>query len=213
MTMIHFYTSILRSHSTHHHDYSEDIISFFTNYQSSCAILSATSVLGLVKMSNYKYKNSVARMLHGLGQICFFSSIMLFLLAITISTSAQTVVLQGQFKPSGQNANEVLMREYEFETTSLICSFHIALLYLFNGVISTLLIPSNENQNKMIVIILVVMAEVCVLSGILSYLNTHLYTWANCFDMMRSLANVSSFSLYLCVIFQAKIDSQTNKTC
>ena len=189
-----FYTPRI-TNPNHNFDFSNEVSAFFTHYQEPCAILTATSLLCLLKFSKYhrvEDKGRLARFLVQLSQVCFITSFMLAICGIVVSMIAQGNILLKRFDPVATNVYNVLMREFEFEFTAIRWSFLVSTLSLFVGLICTVLLGNDLfYQDKMGEKTLVMMALFSIMSGILSYINTNLFSWDNIFNMTGKLIKVS----------------------
>jgi hypothetical protein len=191
-----FNTPMIEEPHHHHYDFSKEVLAFFTNYQEPCAVITATSLLCIVRFSKYRnaeHKSRLTNFVVQSSQISFIISFMLATCTLIMSVVAQNTALQSQFNPSATSIHTLLMREFEFEFTALRWSFLVSILSLFIGLTCFLLIVNEFLQDsKKIQMGLIAAVAITVFSAILSYINANLNSWDNLFCMTCSLVDVSA---------------------
>jgi hypothetical protein len=192
-----FYSPSIKA-PEHHYDFSNDALSYFSQYKDPCAIIAACSSLCLIEsIKHYHTKHKRERnqsVFAPISQSCFFISFGLSICAIVISMMQQSSILRKEFDASATSAYKLLQREFELEFSALHLLFLMSLFFLFAGMTSFILMTNNLlDQDRRPEMVLVIAAATAFVSGILSFLNSNLSTEENLTSLLQVAGKVSKF--------------------
>lgn len=177
-------------------DFSGSAGLYFVRIRTPSAIISGSSLGAFWTFSKTnQFTTRSERILLQTYHALVMSSFVLSLTNVVISTGASITVLHGHdvYNHMAESAYMLLRREFDYEFTLTRWAFSMSLLLwivaITNRVILEFHLARKERRNH-------VMALVCAMtalaSHLLSYINQHLFDWANMVDMTIYVIQVCS---------------------
>ena len=167
-------------------DFSGSAGLYFVRIRTPAAIISGSSLGALWTFTTKTdgFTSRTERILLRTYHALIMSSFVLSLTNVVISTGASITVLHGDYDHMAESAYGLLRREFDYEFTLTRWAFSMSLLCwivaITNRAILEFRLARKERRNH-------AMAFVCAMtaltSHLFSYINQHLFDWANLMDM------------------------------
>jgi hypothetical protein len=183
-------------------NYTSEATAFFVNYRTPAALVLATALQGILQLTRIhhkqdrrnKKKNRLEQCAVTICHANFLMSFILSIMTLVISTTAETNIYRGEFKPLAENTYEFLNREFQYEFAALRWCFLHSAFALLRGIVCHVLLEYNLLQEgKMVEGTIVFAAFFSVMAGCVSYTNDAgtVYPWDNWLCMTIDLAKMT----------------------